>query len=96
MAAPKYTDRILAQNVRTLALKEIEKVLQADYEDKEFRKAVLLKIAPTLLPRLNEHTGEEGESIKISIEVSPEIAEKQKLYAAPHDPEGNSQGQSQV
>lgn len=94
MAAPKYTDRILAQNVRTLALKEIEKVLQADYEDKEFRKAVLLKIAPTLLPRLNEVTGENGNAIVIH--VAKEIAEKQELYAASHNPEGDSQGQPQV
>jgi len=89
MAAPKYTDRILAQNVRTLALKEIEKVLQADYEDKEFRKAVLLKIAPTLLPRLNEVTGENGNAIVIH--VAKEIAEAEELYNdSPRDTEGNS------
>lgn len=62
MAAPKYTDRILAQEVRSLTLKKIKAVLESD-EDKEFQKALLLKLASTVLPRLNEHTGgvdEEG------------------------------------
>jgi len=90
MAAPKYTDRILAQNVRTLALKEIEKILQPDYEDKEFKKAVLLKIAPTLLPRLNEHTGEDGGVI--NIHIAKEIAETEELDEPPLDPSTDSKG----
>lgn len=92
MAAPKYTDRILAQNVRTLALKEIEKILQPDYEDKEFKKAVLLKIAPTLLPRLNEHTGEDGGVIKIHI--AKEIAETEELDEPTLDSSTDSKGQA--
>jgi len=92
MAAPKYTDRILAQNVRTLALKEIEKILQPDYEDKEFKKAVLLKIAPTLLPRLNEHTGEGGDVIKIHL--AKEIAETEDLNEPTSDPSTDSNGQA--
>lgn len=60
MAAPKYTDRILAQEVRSLTLKRIKAVLESD-EDKEFQKALLLRLAGTVLPRLNEHTGEAGE-----------------------------------
>lgn len=92
MAAPKYTDRILAQNVRTLALKEIEKILQPDYEDQEFKKAVLLKIAPTLLPRLNEHTGEDGGAIKIHL--AKEIVETEELDEPSLNPSTDSKGQA--
>lgn len=68
MAAPKYTDRILAQQVRSLALKEVKAVLEGD--DKEYKKALLLKLSTTLLPRLNEHTGEEGEAIQVIAKIN--------------------------
>ena len=54
-----------ANSVRKLALDEIQKVLSPKYKDKSYQKAMLLKIAPALLPRLNEHTGEDGGPIKI-------------------------------
>lgn len=50
-------DRKLGAEVRKMALKRIRLILLDTYDDKEFQKAVLLKLAPTLLPRLNEHDG---------------------------------------
>lgn len=76
MAAPKYTDRILAQEVRSLTLKKIKAVLESD-EDKEFQKALLLRLAGSVLPRLNEHTGEDGSPINLVL--SQAIAEKHGL-----------------
>ena len=36
--------------------------------DEKFRREVLLKLATNALPRLNEHTGEDGDSIKHTFE----------------------------
>lgn len=79
MAAPKgnknakgnsggksFNDRQLAATVRTLALTEIKKYLEGtekDYKNKEMKEALILKLAPSLLPRLNEHTGKDGEDL---------------------------------
>jgi hypothetical protein len=62
-------DRQLAASVRSLALGEIKKYLEAKedgYKDKEMKSALLLKLAPSLLPRLNEVSGQDGEPIVIS------------------------------
>lgn len=66
-----FQDRELAARVRTLALKEIEKVLISK-KNTAFKQAVILRLASTVLPRLNEHTGEEGAPIKIDINSSLE------------------------
>lgn len=58
-----FNDRILAGKVRSMGLEHLEKILDKKYPDKEFQKAIILKIAPTLLPRLNEHTGKDGEGL---------------------------------
>jgi len=58
-----FNDRQLAGQVRSLALGHLEKVLQPNYEDKDYQKAMLLKLAPSLLPRLNELTGKDGEPL---------------------------------
>jgi hypothetical protein len=68
-------DRKQAAEVRRLALAEIEKVLLGD--DCDYKKQLVLKLAGTVLPRLNEHTGEDGGSIQIT--VSKEGAEKYDL-----------------
>jgi hypothetical protein len=78
MAAPKYTDRLKAQKLRSLAIEEMIAVFQGD--DKEFKKQLLLRMATTVLPRLNEHTGENGEAIIIN--VSKEGAEKYGINSA--------------
>lgn len=89
MAAPKYTDRIRAQELRSLALSEMIMVLKG--EDEQFKKALLLKLAGSVLPRLSEVTGEDGEAIKVSVELAGEIAKK---HDSTRNPERDSEGQS--
>lgn len=69
-------DRVLAANVRTMSLKLIQKYLEG--EDEDFKKQLILKLASTVLPRINEHTGEEGKPIEINITSSLE-----KIYGKP-------------
>ncbi len=63
-----FNDRQLAGQVRSLALGHLQKVLSEDYKDKEYQKQMLLKIAPSLLPRLNEHTGEDGAPLVVTFD----------------------------
>lgn len=58
-------DRELAARVRSLALHEIEKVLK-NTKNKLYGP-VLIKLAGSVLPRLNEHTGENGGVIPMPI-----------------------------
>lgn len=59
----KLNDRKLAAQVRTLTLKKIKEILENSIDDIDLYKAVLLKLAGTVLPRLQEHTGEDGAGI---------------------------------
>lgn len=59
-----FQDRELAARVRTLALSEIERVLSK--KKGKLYEAVLIKLAGSVLPRLNEHTGEDGGPIQIT------------------------------
>jgi hypothetical protein len=59
-------DRKLAAAVRSLALEEIKGILEQD-ELTPLKIQILLKLAPSILPRLNEHTGEDGERLVIPI-----------------------------
>lgn len=61
-----FNDMQLAGQVRNLALTHLQKILDPDYEDKDYQKQMLLKLANTLLPRLNEHSGPDGAPIPIS------------------------------
>lgn len=54
----------LTARVRKLTLLEIEKALLG--EDSDFKKQVILRLAGTVLPRLMEHTGEDGGNILIT------------------------------
>jgi hypothetical protein len=59
-------DRKLAAEVRTLALHKVKKILQTEPADDEARRlhdAVLLRLSATILPRLNEHTGADGDTL---------------------------------
>ena len=67
-----FNDRELAAEVRTLALNEIKKALTSS-DDAEFKKAVILRLAGSLLPRLNEHSGPDGTPIPIA-DVSQDSA----------------------
>ncbi len=61
----KFYDRELGGKVRTLTLEQIYKVLMGEMyaHDTAFKKQLLLKLAGNILPRLNEHTGAEGEAL---------------------------------
>lgn len=67
-----FNDRELAAQVRTLAMRQVYAVLQGEGlgEDKEFKKALLLKLAPNILPRLNELSGPDGTPIPLLYGVS--------------------------
>lgn len=56
-------DRELAARVRTLTLLQCEKHLKKGKG--KMYEAVLLKLAGSVLPRLNEHSGGDGEPISI-------------------------------
>lgn len=58
-----FNDRLLAGQVRNLALDHLKRILDPKFKDKEFQAEMLLKIAPNLLPRLNEVTGEGGKAL---------------------------------
>ena len=58
-----FNDRELAAEVRTLTLQEIKKILKG--KQSEYKKAVVLRLAGCVLPRLNEHTGEGGGAIQV-------------------------------
>lgn len=86
-------DRKLAAKVRTLTLKKIEAILEMPEvkmkaDDYELYKAVLIKLSGTVLPRLTEMTGEDGEKLVISI--SSEIANKNGINPTPPSTEDNS------
>lgn len=56
-------DRELAARVRTLALHEIEKILKKPKH--KLYGQVVVKLAGSVLPRLNEHTGADGGQLKV-------------------------------
>lgn len=63
-----FNDRKLAGEVREMGLKHLKRVLAPNFKDKEFQKAVILKISSSLLPRLNEITGQDGNPLIISFD----------------------------
>lgn len=54
-------DRILAAEVRQLALNKIKGILEG--RDSDYQRQILLRLAGTILPRLNEITGEHGKAL---------------------------------
>jgi hypothetical protein len=68
--ATTFQDRELAARVRSLALSEIESVL-TEKKDKELYKAVLIKLAGSVLPRLNEVSGPDGGELKMGVLILP-------------------------
>ncbi len=67
-----FQDRELAAEVRSLTLNEIMKVLKG--KDNEYKKALVLKMSTSILPRLNEIGGMGG--VNLVIEVSGESAKR--------------------
>lgn len=79
-------DRKLAAEVRSLALREIQSILEQE-KLTEFKKQILLRLAPSILPRLNEHSGgfdEDDKPIPILMQmnVQPHISNPQNLSAS--------------
>ena len=63
-----FQDRERSARVRNLALDEIEGILTGKKRvSKRFKEAMILKLAGTVLPRLNEHTGEGGGPVQFTI-----------------------------
>lgn len=72
-------NRKLAAQVRTLVLGEIMRLfsipkVQMSESEYELYSAILVRLAGSVLPKLTEVTGEDGE--KLTIIISKEIAEK--------------------
>ena len=65
MAGIIHNDRELGARVRRLTLKQIEKILLGDDED--YKKQIILKLSSSILPRINEISGEGGEPLTIKI-----------------------------
>ncbi len=66
-----FQDRELASRVRTKALEDIKLILDGDEAVEQWsdlKKQMLLKMSTTILPRLNEHTGEGGEAIVVKFD----------------------------
>ena len=64
--SPTFNDLRLAGQVRTKCLKLIDAILDDESEsNREYRKQMILRMAPNMLPRLNEHTGQDGEPLPI-------------------------------
>lgn len=60
-----FQDRELAGRVRTLTLERCEKVLKTGKG--KLYEAVLLRLAGSVLPRLNEHGGEGGGPVVVRV-----------------------------
>lgn len=58
-------DRRLSAEVRSLGLKKLKAILEG--EDNDYQKQIMLKLAASLLPRLNEHSGADGEKLVLQI-----------------------------
>ena len=69
------SDRERSAKLRRITLDESIKVMEStptDNEARRFKEALHLRLAGNLLPRINEHTGENGESIKHQFEWKQE------------------------
>jgi hypothetical protein len=58
-------DRELAAAVRNLALGEIKAILEQK-KMSQLKQQVILRLASSVLPRLNEHSGEGGGAIQLT------------------------------
>lgn len=89
-----FSDRELAGEVRNLGLKKLKVILGDNYEDVEYQKQILLRLAPSLLPRLNEHSGEGGGPIQFI--VPKEVDDKFNLNDSTPRSKPNSKRQTSV
>lgn len=66
-----FNDRKLAAEVRTLTLKKIKALFEMprvdmNTHDGELHDEILVKLAGSVLPRLNEVTGEDGAPVEVN------------------------------
>lgn len=76
-----FQDRELAAEVRSLALNKIKIILsrptvEMNERDKDLHDEILKKLAGTVLPRLNEHTGEDGQAIAVLFDPAFSLREQ--------------------
>src|SRR5262245_11459505 len=70
MARKPVYDHDTVKEVRMLALQDIIEVLKETPKSKKFgiyKKEMLLKLATTVLPRINQHEGTGGEPVAIQL-----------------------------
>lgn len=82
MATNKTYDHTIVKEVRNKVLAEILDVLKESPKTKkysDFKKQMLLKLAPTVLPRVNEHSGLDGDPIQQSIVYLPAKANEKRM-----------------
>ena len=69
-----------ANKVRGLVLSELQEILEdKTYQKytKDYREQILLKLATTALPRINEHSGPDGGAIEVSeVDLENRLAAK--------------------
>jgi len=70
-----FQERETAAKLRSKTMSELLLILDGKHPDEElndvaFKKQVLLKLTGQILPRLNEHVGDNGEPIQHSIKVT--------------------------
>jgi hypothetical protein len=87
----QFVPRQLTGEVRKLTLQTIKRVLLEEGLS-DFKQQVILRLTGQILPRLNEHTGEEGEAIIIT--VTKEGANKYGISTS--DTSDSTGGQAQV
>jgi len=76
-----YYERKLAGEVRDLTLKEIRSILldkECEKTEKAFRQQVILRLAGNVLPRLNEHSGPDGEALNLGFDGIFKTAQQPK------------------
>lgn len=73
-----FNDRVLAAEVRSLALERVKELLKK--KKGKLYEQVLVRLAGSLLPRLNEVTGEDGGPL--IIELSSVVAKKNGVNAS--------------
>ena len=76
----QFSDRQLAGNVRNMGLDLLHKILSPSYKNKQAQYELLLRIAPSLIPRQTEVTGEGG--APVVIQLSSEAAAKYGIKTA--------------
>ncbi len=74
--AKPFNDRKLAAEVRSLTLNKMKHILnrpvvEMNERDKQLHDELILKLAGSILPRLTEVTGEDGEKLDFGVVILP-------------------------